>query len=251
VVTEAIIVVVVLVAGAVTGVAGFGFALIGTMVLADVLGPSAAVAFMILPILAANVSLVRELDRDAVVVCGRRFGPFVAAAFLGTLAGMALLGVLPDEPMTVLLGVLTLGFVAVSQNAVEVPLLGRAKEGCFVESNAGMVGIGGASGVLFGATNIGVQVIAYLRSCDLPQKVFVGVVGLVFVGINAVRVGAAGALGLYPEGVLVLSAAATVPAVAGVWVGKRLRPRIDERHQRRFVLGLLTVIGLRLVTSVV
>jgi len=98
VVTEAVVVGVVLVAGAVTGIAGFGFALIGTMALAGVLGPSTAVAFMILPILAANFSLVRELEPDAVVTCGRRFAPFVAAALLGTLVGMALLGVSPTNP---------------------------------------------------------------------------------------------------------------------------------------------------------
>jgi len=112
-----------------------------------------------------------------------------------------------------------------------------------------MAGVGGVSGVLFGATNVGVQVVAYLKSCDLRHGVFVGVVGLVFVGVNAARVPTAWYLGMYPEGILVLSAAATVPAVVGVAAGKRLRPRVPETWQRRFVLGLLAVIGARLAVS--
>jgi uncharacterized membrane protein YfcA len=67
------------------------------------------------------------------------------------------------------------------------------------------------------------------------------VIASVFLGINAVRVVAAGALGLYPD----LSTVA-VSAVAGAAVGARLRDRVGERLRRGVVLGLLTVIGLRL-----
>jgi hypothetical protein len=66
--------------------------------------------------------------------------------------------------------------------------------------------------------------------------------------LNAVRVGAAGILGLYPDRtILLLSLAAVVPAVVGVAVGKRLRTLVNERWRRWVVLGLLTVVGVRLV----
>lgn len=55
---------VMLVAGTTNGLAGFGFALVGTMALATVIDPATAVVFMIIPILAVNLSLVRELSRD-------------------------------------------------------------------------------------------------------------------------------------------------------------------------------------------
>jgi len=70
----------------------------------------------------------------------------------------------------------------------------------------------------------------------------------VFVGINAIRVGAAGVLGLYPTlAVFGLSVLTVIPAVAGVAVGSRLRSRVGTRLRRWFVLGLLTVIGVRLL----
>jgi uncharacterized membrane protein YfcA len=243
-----VVLAVVLVAGAVNGVAGFGFALVGTMALATVVEPATAVVFMIVPIFAVNLSLVGELSVSQLRTCGRRFAPLLGAALVGTVAGLAALEVLPAAPLRVGLGLLALAFVLNAQQAVPVPGLERAKDGCFVESTPAMIGVGGGSGLLFGGTNVGVQLIAYLRSCDLSHGLFVGVVAMVFLGLNGVRVVAAAALGLYPDApVFLASVGATLPAVAGVAVGKRLRHRVGDRDRRTVVLGLLTVIGVRLV----
>jgi uncharacterized membrane protein YfcA len=246
----ALVGVVLLVAGAVNGVAGFGFAIVGTMVLATVFDPATAVVFMIFPILSVNLSLVRELSIPELKSCGRRFTPLLLSALVGTVAGMAVLDRLPNAPLRIGLGLISLAFVLNAQRVVQVPGLARAKEGCFVESTPAMIGVGSVSGLLFGGTNVGVQLIAYVRSCDLSHGVFVGVVALVFLGLNGVRVVAAGALGLYPDStVFVASLVAAIPALLGVAVGKRLRDRVAERHRRAVVLGLLVVIGIRLLVG--
>lgn len=117
-----------------------------------------------------------------------------------------------------------------------------------VETPLAMAGVGGISGILFGGTNVGVQLIAYIRSCDLSHGLFIGVVAMVFLGLNAIRVAAAALFGLYPSTtVAIASLVAAVPAVLGVAVGKRFRTSIDHRHRRLTVLGLLTLIGIRLV----
>ena len=104
--------------------------------------------------------------------------------------------------------------------------------------------------MVFGGTNVGVQLIAYLRSFELSHGLFVGVVALVFLGLNAVRVGIAGAFGLYPNPtVAVASLGAAVPAVVGVAIGKRVRGVVTMRIQRAVVLGLLFVVGLRLIVG--
>ena len=243
-----VVLVVVLVAGAVNGVAGFGFALVGTMALATVVEPTTAVVFMILPILSVNLSLVRDLSLPELRTCGRRFAPLMGAALVGTVVGLVTLDVVPAAPLRVGLGAVSLPFVVNAQEAVTVPGLERAREGCFVESTPAMVGVGAASGLLFGGTNVGVQLIAYVRSCDLSHGLFVGVVAMVFLGLNGVRVLAAGALGMYPDATVFLaSVGAALPAVAGVAVGKRFRGAIGERRRRRAVLGLLAIIGVRLV----
>jgi uncharacterized membrane protein YfcA len=245
----AVVVAVAVVAGVVNGVAGFGFAITGTMILATLFDePATAVVFMILPILSVNLSLVSDLSATELRSCSRRFGPLVLAALVGTVLGMVALDRVPAAPLKIALGIISLLFVVSSQNVLSVPGASRATEGCFVETPLAMAGVGGISGLLFGGTNVGVQLIAYLRSCDLSHGTFVGVVALVFLGLNGIRVGAAGVLGLYPSTLVAgASVAAAVPAVAGVAVGKRLRPSIGERERRAVVLGLLTVIGGRLI----
>jgi len=247
--TVALVTLVILVAGATNGLAGFGFAVVGTMALATLVDPTTAVVFMILPILSVNLSLVRDLSREELRDCSRRFAPLIAAALVGTVVGMAVLGSIPSGPLRVGLGVLTLGFVATAQRLVPLPEWpsGGTRLG---HSRVGMVGVGGVSGLLFGGTNVGVQLIAYLRSFDISHGVFVGVAALVFLGLNGVRVAVAGIFGLYPSRlVLLASVVAAVPAVLGVSVGKRLRGAVGERARRAVVFGLLTVIGVRLIAG--
>ncbi|ESS03575.1 MAG: sulfite exporter TauE/SafE [uncultured archaeon A07HR67] len=203
---------------------------------------------MILPMFAVNLALIGDLTREELASCGSRFAPLLVSALVGTILGMALLDRLPEAPLRVLLGLVSLGFVTTAQRVVPLPAVSRAADRCFVETPLAMAGVGGVSGLLFGGTNVGVQLVAFVRSCNLSHGLFVGVVALVFVGINGLRVAAAGALGLYPDLQLVAaSIVAAVPAVAGVAVGKRIRGRVSERLRRGVVLGLLTVIGVRLV----
>jgi uncharacterized membrane protein YfcA len=254
----AAVVAVVAVAGAVNGVAGFGFAVVGTMALAAALDPATAVAFMILPMFAVNLALVGELSAADLRRCGRRFAPLLVATLVGTAVGTALLDRLPAAPLRVALGLVSLGFVATAQRAVTLPALGSRgaaagdggplNGGPALDGVVAMAVVGVVSGALFGATNVGVQLVAYLRRFDLRHGLFVGVVALVFVGVNGLRVGAAAAVGLYPDArFAAASAAAAVPAVVGVAVGTRLRDRVTERARRGVVLGLLAAIGVRLV----
>lgn len=238
---------VVLAAGMVNGLAGFGFALVGTMALATVVDPTTAVVFMIAPILAVNLSLVKDLSADQLQSCGRRFAPLILSALVGTIVGLIVLNRVPTKPLKAGLGIVTLMYVVTTQNFITVPGQSRVEEGCFVESPPAMASIGAVSGLLFGGTNVGVQVIAYLRSCNLPQGLFIGVVAMVFLGLNSVRMGVAGLLGLYPStAVAGASVIAAAPAVVGVRIGKRLRNVLNERRRQAIVLGLLMTIGIRL-----
>lgn len=241
---------VVFVGGLVTGVTGFGYAVVSTATLAALLEPQVAVVVMIIPLFAANVSLVRELDRDGLRSCVRRFWPYVAAALAGTLVGMALLERIPAAPMTAGLGAFTLGYVALTQPWVDVPGTGWLARRCFTEGAVAKVGLGLVSGFVFGASNVGVQVVAYLDSLDLDRSTFVGVFAMILVGVSGVRVATAWTLGLYGgSGLVVLSVAAALPGLAGVEAGRWLRPRVPARVQSVVVYALLSVIGVRLLSQ--
>jgi len=241
---------VVLVGGLVTGVTGFGYALFATATLASLFEPQTAVVLVIVPIVAANLSLVRELDRDGLQTCARRFWPFVVAAAVGTVVGMQVLSRIPTAPLAFALGALTLLYVAFAQPWVTLPGEAAIAEICLVETTAMKGTLGLVSGLVFGGTNVGVQVIAYLESLDLDHQTFVGVVAMIFLGIGGVRIVAAWALGLYGStGLLALSAAAAVPGLVGVALGKRLRPLISVAQREAAVYVLLVVIGAKLASD--
>jgi uncharacterized membrane protein YfcA len=246
--TLALVFAVVLLGGLVKGIAGFGYAVVSTAALATALDPTTAVVLLIVPTLAANLSLVRELDRAALSSCLRRFGPYLGGAVVGTLAGMALLGRVPKPILALGLGLFTAAYVVAKQPYVTVPGLAAVRDYCFTPSRTGMAALGAASGVVFGVANAAVQVVAYLDSRDLDRSTFVGVLAMVLVGISTVRMGAAAALGLY-EGAFALSVAAAVPGLVGVAVGTRLRPRIPARYQTAGTLALLAVIAVRLTVA--
>lgn len=104
--------------------------------------------------------------------------------------------------------------------------------------------------MVFGATNVAVQVVAYLDYLELDRSTFVGVLAMILVGVSTVRVGAAWFLGLYATGsLLVLSAVAAVPGLAGVKSGGLLREHVPKSYQTAGTLLLLAVIAARLTST--
>ena len=146
---------IVVLGGVVTGVNGFGFSVVGTGLLAAVLEPRVAVVVMILPILGANVSLVRELDGEGLRACAERLWPFVTAALVGTVAGMSLLSRVPTRPLAAALGVFVFVFLAVMQERYPLPgeAWGRARVSDTFDVK---LLLGAVSGFVFGVSNVGV-----------------------------------------------------------------------------------------------
>jgi uncharacterized membrane protein YfcA len=246
---------VVFLGGLVKGTAGFGYAIVSTAVLATLFSPTVAVVVMILPMLVGNLRLLGELDRSAIRGCVARFWPYVLGAAVGTLAGMALLGRIPRPVLALGLGLFTLAYVAASQPWVALPGEAWLRQRCFRPGTTAKVGVGLVSGVVFGATNAAVQVVAYLDSLDLDRSTFVGVLAMILVGISLLRLVAAWGLGLFaagetaPAALVGLSTLAAVPGLVGVAAGQRLRRRLSDRTVTAGALLLLTVIGVKLLTD--
>lgn len=248
--TLAAVLVVLFVGGVVMGVAGFGYAVVGTTSLALLLDPATAVVVMILPMLATNVQLVRELDAAGLATCARRFWLYILAAAAGTLVGMTLLDRIPTAYLALGLGVLTGLYVVGRQPYAPVPGERALRNRCFRTGSPAKAGLGFASGLVFGASNVAVQIVAYLDSLDLGRDTFVGVLAMVLVGISTLRVGAAWVLGLYATpGALPLSVAGVVPGVVGVAVGRRTRDAVPGRVRTAGVLLLLSLIAVRLAIA--
>jgi hypothetical protein len=246
--TLALVAVVVFAGGVVHGLAGFGNAVVSTALLATLLDPATAVVVVVIPVLAANAALVTELSRPELSRCLARFWPYLGAAVAGTLVGMAALDRVPAGALALGLGVLTLAYVVLAQPYVTVPGEARLRAVCFRPGPLAMGALGLVSGAVFGASNVAVQVVAYLDSLSLDRSTFVGVLATILVGVSAVRVAVAFALGLYAGGALALSLAAVAPGLVGVGAGRRLRGAIPERARTAGTFALLSVVGVRLLT---
>ena len=246
--TLALVFTVVCVGGVVKGAAGFGYDVTGTAALAVLIDPVSASLIMILPMLVANLSLVGELDKSDVRPCAERFWFFLVAAVVGTGLGVFALDILPVAALTFGIGVITLGYVASRQNIVEVPGLSSSYLADATSGKPMGAAIGFASGVVYGATNIAVQVVAYLDSLELDRSTFIGVLAVIVVGISLIRLVLAWELGLYGSNELVaVSAVASAPGLVGVGAGAVLRRKLTERTLEIGVFFLLSVIGVRLV----
>ena len=240
--TAALLVAVVAIAGVVVGANGFGFAVVATAGAALVVAPAEAVTLMIIPLLAANLRLAGTIDAAQLRVCLRRFGPFLAAAAVGTVAGMLALAAVPTGLLRAGLGALTLGYVGTQTRWMPTPVVSDARHRIIGPP------VALAGGVLFGASNVGVQLVAYLDALRIDERLRVGVFALIFGGIGLVRIAVAGASGLYADlAQLAVSAGLVAPALAGVWLGMRLRARLPRRLRRRATQLLLVAIGVRLL----
>ncbi|MFB6149841.1 MAG: TSUP family transporter, partial [Halobacteriales archaeon] len=177
--------------GVVKGVAGFGYAIASTALLANVLEPSTAVVLMILPMLVANVGLLGQLRWRKIVSCLHRFWPYIVLTMVGTILGMVLLDRVPTGALTVGIGLFTLLYVAATQSWVSLPGEDRLVSYCFRPGSGVMAALGLISGFVFGVSNVAVQVVAYLDSLSLDRGTFIGVLAMILVGISGVRIGLA------------------------------------------------------------
>lgn len=238
----ALLLLIVFFGGGVKGVVGFGYSVAGTASLAIVIDPSAAVVVMILPLLAANLSLVREIQ-GGLRSCAKRFWPYIGTALAGAVIGTVALRDLPTGWIAMLLGVLVLGYVTVKQEWIDVALGTSPGESIRTKAVLGL-----ASGLVFGSSNIAVQSVMYLDRLDLDRSTFVGVLSMFLVGISGMRAVTAWTLGLYgSQSLLPLSLLAAGVGILGVTVGVRLRNLLPDQYCRYGVLALFGVIGVRLV----
>lgn len=234
--------------GTVRGVAGFGYEIAGTAVLTTFLEPSEAVAVMIIPLLAASLSLVGELETSELRPCVARFWLYLLAAVFGTVLGMVALGAFEVAPLELGIGVVTLAYVASKQGLFAVPGSEWFRQVCFTEGTLTKASLGFVSGVLFGATNVSVQVVEYLDSLELNRSTFVGVLSMILVGLSVARVGFAWLLGLYGSvGLLAVSVVAALPGIVGVRLGTAVRRRLPDRLCEFAGAFLLAVVGVWLV----
>ncbi len=220
------------VAGLVKGVTGMGLPTVAMGVLGALTSPLSAASLLIVPSFVTNVWQLASGPALRPVI--RRLWPMMATICAGTMLGVVWLASGDSEVTTTVLGAVLVAYAGFT-------LLGRQIRVPVAAEPWLSPLIGAATGVVTGATGVFVvPAVPYLQALGLARDELVQALGLSFtVSTIALAIGL-GAQGAVAGEGLGLSMLALAPALAGMWVGRVLRDRIDPPMFRRvFLLGLL------------
>ena len=237
---------IILLGGLVKGLNGFGYAVVSTTLLATVMPAQQAVTLMIIPLILANIHILKEVTMRELQNCIDRFGPYIITAVTGVTAGTLLIDFIPQNLLSQAIGLFTLLFVASKIEPIS-DLFDSGLDYCAENPRIEPV-LGILSGTVFGSTNIGVPFVAYFQQIGLEKKKFATMIALTVLLSSLIRIPLATYLGMYsgPQNIL-FSVLLAGPGLLGVEAGIVLRKKIPERYFYRASLLLMAVIGFKLL----
>ncbi|WP_241495841.1 sulfite exporter TauE/SafE family protein [Paraburkholderia monticola] len=226
------------VAGFVKGVTGMGLPTVAMAVLGTLMLPAQAAALLLLPSFVTNVwQLFAGSGVRALVV---RLWPMLAGIVGGTLVAAPFIAGGGVWAVAGLGAALTL-YAAAGLRAWRLPVPVRHERWL-------SPAIGTVTGLVTGVTGVFVvPAVPYLQGLELTKEDLVQALGLSFtVSTIALAIGLAGAHAFALDG-LRESFAAVLPALAGMWLGQRVRGRISAASFRRWFFICLLGLGLELM----
>jgi len=221
-------------AGLVKGVVGMGLPTVAIGMLGVVMAPVTAAALLVIPSFVTNVW--QMVTGGAITPLLRRLATMMIAVVVGTLLGIGVLTGSSTALASICLGaVLVLyGFVGLRGQRFVVA---RRSERWW----SPLIGL--ATGLVTGATGVFVvPAVPYLNSLGLSKDELIQALGLAFT-VSTIAL----AVALYRSGRFELEVAsqstlAVLPALAGMFVGQRLRQRLSaEAFRRWFFIGLIAL----------
>jgi uncharacterized membrane protein YfcA len=225
-----------LLAGFVKGVIGLGLPTVAIGLLGLVMAPAQAVALLVVPSLVTNVWQL--LAGPGFLPLARRLWSMLAGMCVGAWATAGVLTAGDGSRATMMLGIALMLYAVLGLSAkrfsVPAQLEGRLSPL-----------IGTITGMLAAATGVFViPVVPYLQALDLSRDELVQALGLSFTVSTLALAAVVMAQGTFLLSTASASLAALVPAVAGMFVGQRVRLRVHpDTFRFCFFCGLLLLGG--------
>jgi len=225
-------------AAGVKGVIGFGFPLISIPVLSSLLGARVAVVAFTLPGIVSNLIIIVQGWQSE---WERWFFWLLGGVGVGAILGARLVTSIPTSTLDIIVGAISLTMLASG------PFLARFKvSGKHLRTAAPAAGL--AAGVLGGTTDIYSPILAaYLQLLNVPKERFAVLLCVLFVLGSGLQTTTFALSGMFTPFVLKLALMFFVPMLAGIWVGIRVRARVNARLFRIFVTVLIVASCLNLL----
>jgi uncharacterized protein len=233
--TIALIIATFLCAGVVKGVVGVGFQVVGMGLLGLAMPLVEAAALIVIPSLVTN--LWQMLVGAHLAALGRRLVSMMLGICLGTAVGISLLTGGATHAASAALGAVLLLYGLASLWAVRFSVTPSAER--WLSPLMGAI-----TGALTGATGVFViPSVPYLSALGLHKDELIQAMGMSFT-VSTLALG----VGLFAHGQFQFAVAATslacvAPAVAGMWLGQRLRRHLNPEKFRFWFLLALVLLG--------
>lgn len=227
-------------AGTVSGLTGFGLALIATPILLFVYEPRTVILLTAVFSVFINAAVVWDSWREA--RWRLALAMFVPALF-GIVVGAEVLRLVDGLYIRLAVGIVVVFSAFLLLREVRLPGAG---------TRWGTVLAGTASGALSTSTGLaGPPVVLLLASRGLPKHDFRGTSALYFLPMSVAILPVLGVRGLLDAGDLSLALLLTPVALVGKTIGTRLLRRVSEGAFRRLTLGVVILTGVLGVATAV
>ncbi|MDM7931224.1 sulfite exporter TauE/SafE family protein [Tabrizicola sp.] len=228
-------------AGIVKGAVGFAMPMILISAFAVFLPTNLALAGLILPTLATNISQAFRQGVGAARDTAATYHRFLIGTVICIAISAPFAGMIPRDVYLLLLGLPITAFAALQ-------LMGASLAIKLHHRNRAEWGLGVVGGLYGGISGIwGPPLLVFLLSTGAGKVQAIRAQGVVFL-IGAVALLSAHlGTGLANAQTLAFSAALTVPALLGLYLGYAVQDRLDQGRFRRWTQVLLVLTGLNMV----
>lgn len=229
---------IVLLAGFVRAISGFGFALIATPLLLFVLDPKSVVVINIIIGFPIGLLLLfhtrQHIDvKRVLLMCG--------GGILGVPIGAYLLSNLDPSMIKLIIAILIVPFSIVL-------LLGHSNQ--FKRDSLGCGISGFAGGLLGSSTSLsGPPVVLFLLNQGLVKERFVGTLTAYFLFMGVASVGAFSSLGMVTIDLLIKVAMLLPTSILGFYIGIKVLPKINAILFRRIAASIVSIAALVIIVT--
>ena len=225
--------------GFVKGITGLGLPVLAIPIIAGFLGVEHAVIVLVIPGIVLNIWLTwNHRDRAPEIPEMKTILMFTC---LGVLLGTTVLSIASDRLLNSLLAAWIAVYIVLQLAApnFRFELQTRTRLAPYV---------GTLAGIFQGSTGISGSIIAtYFHSLRLAPTTFVFAVAAPFLVMAMAQGITLTVFGMYSRQLLLESFFALIPAVLAISLGMRVRRYVNERNFNRLILGLLLIVGVRIL----
>lgn len=227
-----------LVAGFVHGLLGFGFPFISTPLIAMFTNVRTAMLILLIPTVTLNIVSIWRGDKFLPVI--KTFWPLAVYFAIGSIVGTQLLIDLNPEPFKILLAAVLISYLYIQKRELRIG---------WVENHQklSMLFFGFVGGVLAGTVNGAIPaLIIYVLELNIVSSISVKIFNLCFLAGKIAQTGTFANAGLFTAEVIKFTLPLALVSVASLWVGINLREKIDTEKYRVWLKRTLFILALLL-----